>query len=402
MRCEPVKILVLHRFPDTLVGYRALIDHDIDDVTYLSAPSRRASLPSGVRAQILERQDSSGNPEDDADQILRLLSGKPRPDRVVALSEYDLMTAALLRQAWHIPGPTPDQTRLVTDKIAMKAAVSAAGIRRPGYLATPFMEEPSWHGPTVLKPRSGASSSGVRVFDTPQAAMKQAQPDEEIEEWVAGDILHIDGVIAPGLGLIGLQASRYLGTCLAYVSGEPLGSVQVDGPSDLAEWTSRCLAAVGLESGPFHLEAIESPHGLTFLEIGARVGGADVTTAHRLTTGVDLAASHVNLLLDRPPVLDRNHVPAQGARHGWFIMPGHHLASTHCLVTGSDLIRRDPLVYRWSERGPEEPVSQVVTYADTDVAVAGVLGPGTSTDLDRVLREIFAQVRVQPRTEDTP
>ncbi|MGW3266252.1 ATP-grasp domain-containing protein [Streptomyces sp. NPDC001056] len=394
-------ILVMHRVPDSFVRYAENLDHTAHQVTYVSTPERLATLPAGVPARRIERPGTG----DTAAEVLAAVSGLPRPDLVVALSEYDLLPAAQVREALDVPGPRVADVLPTRDKVVMKAAVAAAGLRVPRYapLARALASGVDWTGRSVLKPLAGASSEGITTYPTPDAALTAVRDGSvrvdvdgfEIEEFVEGPILHIDGAVAAGRPLA-VQASRYLGTCLGYAEGAPLGSVQTDTPPATVDFTLACLRAVGITDGPFHLEAIETADGPVFLEVGARVGGADVADTFELATGVHLASAQLRLLAGE--TLDGPAAPAAGpdARYGWFVVPGHTLGSAYCRIEGEKPFRENPVVRRWVQRAPHEPVKAAITYADADIPLAGVVGPAPTAVLERFLTELFASVTVEP------
>ncbi|MDT9687040.1 ATP-grasp domain-containing protein [Streptomyces sp. P9(2023)] len=402
-----LRILVLHRIPDSFVRYAENIDHDAHDVTYVSAVDRTATLPADVKARRLERPGIG----DTVAEVLASVAGLPTPDVVIALSEYDLIPAARIREALGVPGPRPDDVLPARDKVVMKAAVAAAGLRTPRY--APLLKALSqgadalpWSGRTVLKPVAGASSEGVTTYSTAAAALDAVRGAEpgidigslEVEEFVTGPIIHVDGLVAAGEPIV-VQASRYVGTCLGYAEGRPLGSVQIDTPPETVDWTLACLRAVGIHDGPFHLEAIETDEGPVFLEVGARVGGADVVDTFALATGVHMPSAQVRLIVDGAAERPEVRTPEPDERYGWFVVPGHTLGSRYCRITGEEPFRQDPVVQRWVQRGADEPIKTTITYADADVPVAGVVGPAPAAVLERFLTEFFASVRVEP-TED--
>jgi len=399
-----MRILVMHRVPDSFVHYAKNIDHTRHDVTYVSAPDRLATLPADVPARRLQRPGTG----DTAAEVLAAVAGLPRPDLLIALSEYDLLPAARVREALGVPGPVEREVLPVRDKVVMKTAVAGAGLRVPRFsgLAAAVRDGASpvpWHGRTVLKPRAGASSEGISTFPTPAAALDAVRSgatpvplDEyEIEEFVEGPIIHVDGLLAAGQFVV-VQSSQYVGTCLGYAEGSPLGSVQADTDSAVTDWALRCLKAVGIEGGPFHLEAINAADGLVFLEVGARVGGADVVNAFELATGVHMPSIEVQLLVGEMPATSLGRLPEPDRRYGWFVFPGHTIGTGSCLVSGTEPFRSDPIVRRWVQRQPGEPIKQAITYADSDVPLAGIIGPGTTDALERFLTVMFESVRVEP------
>ncbi|MDQ2958092.1 MAG: ATP-grasp domain-containing protein [Actinomycetota bacterium] len=399
-------ILVLHRVPDSLVHYADNLDHTAHEVTYVGVPERLHSTPQDVPCRRIERPGTG----DTATEVLAAVADLPVPDRVIALSEYDLLAAGQVREALGLPGPHEAEVLPSRDKVLMKAAVERAGLRVPRFMALPDAlsggaETVPWSGKTVLKPRSGASSEGVRSFASVVELLDHAGRDAlalqdyEIEEFVEGPIIHVDGLVADGEA-VAVLASRYVGTCLGYAEGKPLGSVQIATTAPVVDWTLSCLRAVGIDTGPFHLEAIESADGLVFLEVGARFGGADVVDTFELATGVRMPSSQLRLLVEgsdaRPAVR-----PAQPDEcYGWFVWPGHALNSTLCRIGGEQSFREDPLVWRWAQRRHGEPLTQLITYADADVPLAGIVGPASSRDLEQFLCELFQTVRVDPAEPD--
>ncbi|GAA3753364.1 ATP-grasp domain-containing protein [Salinactinospora qingdaonensis] len=402
-------ILVLHRVPDSFVHYAENIDHDEHSVTYVSVGERMATLPADVPARRIERPGTG----DTAAEVLDAVRGLPKPDRVIALSEYDLLPAARVREALGVPGDHEKDVLPARDKVVMKSAVARAGLRAPRFAPLPeaFTEgadSVAWKGATVLKPLAGASSEGVRTFSTVAEALEAMGGQEhatdregfEIEEFVEGPIIHVDGLVVGG-ELVTVQASRYVGTCLGYAEGRPMGSMQIDTSPEVVGWTRDCLRAVGITDGPFHLEGIETTEGLVFMEVGARFGGADVVDSFELATGVHLPSAQVRLLLDGEGALPSARVPAPHERFGWFVVPGHTLGATYCRVDGVADFRDDPIVRRWVQRAPDEPIKETITYADTDVPLAGVLGPAPAPVLERFLTDLFASVRVEPAPAPT-
>ncbi|MCD0453396.1 hypothetical protein LO762_30070 [Actinocorallia sp. API 0066] len=401
-----MRVLVMHRIPDSFAHYARNIDHDLHEVTYVSAPDRAATLPTGVRATFLDRPGTG----DTADEVLAAVAGLPAPDVLVAMSEYDLLAAGRVRDALGVPGPGEADVLPVRDKVLMKAAAEAGGLRTPRYLplGDALAGGPSsvpWKGRTVLKPLSGASSEGVSDYPDVASALEAGRAVDaaghEIEEFVDGPIVHLDGLMHGGeLGVV--VTSKYVGTCLRYAAlGEPLGSVQIATPPPLAAWATRALRAVGIHDGPFHLEVILAAEGPVFLEVGARVGGADIVDAVELATGVHLQSAQVRQLVGSPLGSGPSRDPGPGPdeRYAFFMFPGHTLGSRHCRITGEDPFRASPLVHRWVQRTPDEPIKDTITYADSDIPVAGVLGPATADELTDFMLAMFTTIKIHPAPE---
>lgn len=400
-----MRILVLHRITNSLIRYPEGIDHEQHDVTYVGTAERLTTLPADLRARRIERPGTGATEV----EVVAAVGDGPRPDLVIAMSEYDLLAAARVREALGVPGDLEIDVLLIRDKVAMKAAVEQAGLRVPRFLplATALSDPTAvgWAGPTILKPVDGASSQDVSAFDTVAAALDAVRrgglpagaevESFEIEEFVTGPIIHVDGLVLDGRA-VAVQASRYVGTCLGYAEGSPLGSVQVETPPELVDWTLRCLAAVSLRTSLFHLESIETPDGVVFLEVAGRFGGADVVDTFELATGIHLPSTQLRILTGGGAAVPEVATPAPDARYGWFVWPGHRLDSDFCEVSGGEQLRSGPLARRWVQRAPDEQIKRALSYSDTDVPLAGVVGPAPAPVLTAFLREIFASVQVRP------
>ncbi|MFY1633687.1 ATP-grasp domain-containing protein [Solwaraspora sp. WMMB335] len=399
-----MRILVLHSLSDSFAGYSANIDHFQHEVTYVGTADRLTTVPHSVPLRAIERSGSG----DTAQEVLSAVAGRPAPDVVLALSEFDLIPAAHIRESLGVPGPTVREVLPSRDKVVMKSAVAAAGVRVPRFMSLASAvrcgaSSLPWTGSTVVKPVAGASSAGVVTFPSPGTALEAVSEagssgqveDWEIEEFVDGRVLHIDGLMAGGT-LAVIQASRYVGTCLGYAYGAPLGSIQTETGGALADWSLSCLKAVGIIDGPFHLEAIESSDGLVFLEVAARCGSGGTMDTFELATGVRLPGAAIRLAVEGASALPPPRLPEAEERFGWFTFPGHTLGTPYCRISGLDEFRDGPLIRRWVERRNAKPLRPTISYAFAHVPLGGLIGPGSTESLERYLTDLFESVRVLP------
>jgi biotin carboxylase len=130
-------------------------------------------------------------------------------DRIVALDDYDVETAADLREHMRLPGMGASQARFFRDKLAMRTRAAEGGVPVPAF--TPvlnydrlraFMADvpPPW----VLKPRSEASSMGIKkIHDSEELwrtldVLGDRQSYYVLERFVPGDVYHVDSVVWGG------------------------------------------------------------------------------------------------------------------------------------------------------------------------------------------------------------
>ena len=95
-----------------------------------------------------------------------------RIDRIVALDEFDLEVAALLREHMRLPGMGESLNRNFRDKLAMRVSAKQKGVPVPEF--TGVFNYDDLHiflrnvpGPWLLKPRTNASAIGIRKIESP-------------------------------------------------------------------------------------------------------------------------------------------------------------------------------------------------------------------------------------------
>ncbi|MEU2063703.1 ATP-grasp domain-containing protein [Streptomyces sp. NPDC013455] len=414
-----MRILILHRVPYPKIEYHRGIDHDRHDVTYFGTAGALATLPDGLRCARVERPGTAA-PYDEAVAWLDGLAEPPRFDRIISMSEYELLDAARLRERLGVPGAPVERVLLSRDKVLMKQAVEKAGLRVPRFLPlTEFLAadgKAGWTGPTVLKPHRGASSVDVVVFGSAEEAytsvsgrrsgvaeldgeaQAEAAGDFEVEEFVSGPVLHFDGLVENGR-VLALTASEYLGTCLAYAQGLPMGSFQIDLADGIAAWVDEVLRAVRIEEGSFHLEGIRDDGGtgeLVFLEVGNRVGGADVAATFELRTGVHLPSWELRVLLGEEVAGRLPAAPPDAGYYGWFVHPGHHLApGTFEGFDGAEPFRTDPRALTWQELAPGAPLPGHVTYGAYETPLAGIAATASPEETRDFMAGLFQALRLR-------
>lgn len=247
-----------------------------------------------------------------ADDILR----SAQSCQLFAYAEVDILRAARLRERHGLRGQRPASAIACRDKLTMKAHVAAAGLSVPvfatardGLDVADFVAE---HGyPVVLKPTDGSGSvdtSIVRTHEDVKRAVRRfpARP-MEVERFVEGQMLHIDGLFADG-AIVYAYVSRYVNSCLSWMTNEFVGShALVEG--DPLRVRAEAFAGEVIASLPdmgvaaFHLEIFHTPADeFVFCEIASRTGGGLIARALELTSGRHPTRDWVRLLAGLPPV----------------------------------------------------------------------------------------------------
>ncbi len=243
-------------------------------------------------------------PAEDIRKGAAYLARSERLDRIVALDDFDVETAAMLREYLHVPGMGETTGRAFRDKLAMRSRARAAQIPCPDFVHPVNHDAISeWTvrvpAPWVLKPRSQAAAIGIKKIGSNDElwrlleALGDARPDYVLEQFVPGDVYHVDSLVF-GRKVVFASASRYATPPMA-VAHEGGIFVTRTLPDDdetavaLKQLNARVLDSFGLQRGVSHTEFIRARDGqINFLETSARVGGAYIVDVVEAATGVNL------------------------------------------------------------------------------------------------------------------
>lgn len=238
---------------------------------------------------------------------------RSRPvDRIVALDDYDVEVAAMLREHLRVGGMGESTARYFRDKLAMRERASARGVRVPDFVHVlnhervgEFLRDVP--GPWLLKPRSEAGSVGIKTFEREGDAWAaiEALGDQQsyhlLERMVAGDVYHVDSIVDER-EILFAEAHRYRRPLLGVVQkGGIFGSRTVPRGSpeatELLAFHREVIAALGMVRGVAHTEFIRGRDDgkFYFLESGARVGGAHIADLVEASTGINLWAEWARL-----------------------------------------------------------------------------------------------------------
>jgi biotin carboxylase len=243
--------------------------------------------------------------------LAAFISRQGKIDRVVALEEFDVVTAALMREHLCLDGLSSSRAKSFRDKMAMAVAAKKGGVDVPPFvpLINPdeircFMEcvSPPW----IIKPRSDVSAIGIRKVDTSQEVwgiveeMNQRENLRErasyylLAQFIAGEVFHVDSIVSEGkVAFAGVNRYGRPPMEVAHLGGAYISHTIAHGSEDqkrLLEANRKVIKALGLERGATHAEFIKGNQDgrFHFLEIAARVGGAYIAEVLEAASGINL------------------------------------------------------------------------------------------------------------------
>jgi hypothetical protein len=236
---------------------------------------------------------------------LAALMRNKKIDRVVALDDFDVEKAALVREHFRIPGMGQTTARYFRDKLAMRIQARDTGIAVPPFSSlfndvdiTEYLQRIS--PPWVIKPRSEASAAGIKKVHSFQEAWDKVHSlgDERhnflIEQFKPGDVYHVDSLTL-NAKVIFTRCSQYLNTPFEVSHGGGIfRSVTVEHESEedaaLKKMNEDVMRSFGMKSSASHTEMIKCCEDgkFYFLETASRVGGANLAEMVEFSSGINL------------------------------------------------------------------------------------------------------------------
>jgi len=236
---------------------------------------------------------------------LAFLMRQIKIDRIVALDDFDVEKAALLREHFRIPGMGQTTAHYFRDKLAMRIKAQESGIKVPAFSSlfnndriNQFLDTiPS---PWLIKPRSEASASGIKKVDSKDEAWKLIEElgNERhlflIEQFKPGKVFHVDSLSEDGEFRF-CRVSEYLSPPFDVAHGGGIFRSVIcdfDGKDDkaLQALNKQVMNAFGMQYSASHTEFIQCHEDgeYYFLETASRVGGAHLADMIEASSGINL------------------------------------------------------------------------------------------------------------------
>ncbi|MDC9597412.1 ATP-grasp domain-containing protein [Xenorhabdus sp. XENO-2] len=235
--------------------------------------------------------------------ILKLVKEK-HIDRIVSVTEIDVLRAAHVRKKIGLVGQNEMSALAYRNKWVMKSLLRKNGIPVAKMLQVTdrqsvekFANE--WGFPIVIKPVDGGGSVGVQIIhDAAQlqninfASLKQGYI---VEEWIEGEFFTIDGLMRNG-EMLHCWPSHTTANFSAVSGNSALLSWMLLPDNPLTMQLSALMSKVIMSLPPtpdttaFHAEAFfcEKTHRLVLCEIACRPGGAGHVPVYEMAFGLNL------------------------------------------------------------------------------------------------------------------
>ena len=278
-----------------------------------------------------------------------------QPDGIMTLAtDMPMRGVAKVSERLGLHSISYDTAVKATDKFEMIQAFKAHDVASPWFFTVDSLDElkvleNQLSYPCIMKPTDNAGSHGVVLahgfedllesYEYSHASARQGRVI--IEEYLQGDEVSVEVMVVDGKVHI-LQITDKLTT------GAPqfveMGHSQpsrhpLETQNAIKDLADQACKAVGINQGPAHVEMMVTKHGPVMIELGARMGGDNITTALvPLSTGIDMVKATIEVALGNPPDIEPKCYCGSAIRY--FDAPEGIIAS----ITGVEEARHIPNV----------------------------------------------------------
>jgi formate-dependent phosphoribosylglycinamide formyltransferase (GAR transformylase) len=379
---------------------------DEHEITVLYEPGhRRRAVELANQVQRMCAVDSYRRVESLWSALHHLMPMDP-VDAVVTTTEWAVVATSVLGHLTGARAIPPEQALACRDKGVQKERWNAAGIPTATWhvLCNGIPSEAeaaeilAWSGldfPFVVKPLAEGASKSVSVVRNVRELVAEARGIEGgralLEQFVSGKEWHFDGVVDNG-ELYAFMVSQYSEPLLCTKHGKPIRSIALtpalnrETYAAAADLTKRCLGALGLRRGVFHLEAFGSPDAFIPSELACRPGGGIVGVMSERVIGVDLYAASAR-------VVTGDHIPRLPQEvemtHGWTILPT--VPGRVNTVDAEEIMKVSGVDTVFMRLEPGRPMRDMADASTTGVGSAAVVGRSPA-DCQRSIDEVVSVV----------
>lgn len=253
----------------------------------------------------------------DEDAILAA-SEDYQPDGIMTLAtDMPMRGVAKTSDKLHLHSINYETAVKATDKYDMIKAFKAHNVPSPWYFVVDTLVdlkalETEISFPCIIKPTDNAGSHGVAKIYSFQELLENYEYAHScsrhgkviVEEFLDGPEVSVEVMVINGKVNI-LQITDKITTEAPHFV--EMGHTQ---PSRLPEQTKEAIRevataaclAVGIDKGPAHVEMKVTKRGPVMIELGARMGGDNITThLVPLSTGIDMVGSTIKVALGEEP-----------------------------------------------------------------------------------------------------
>lgn len=248
-------------------------------------------------------------------------------DGIMTLAtDMPMQSVAVVAKELGLVGISEDTALKATNKAYMRDALKSAGVPIPMYFkvhtkdeyikAVQAVRDEGYK--VIVKPADNSGSKGINLLNdyNPESLAKAYEYSEEnsrsgelmVEEFMEGQEVSVETLAIDGEVHV-IQITDKLTTGAPYFveMGHNQPSVlPAETKNRIAEVAIAANKAIGIENGPSHTEIKVTKDGPKIVELGARLGGDNITThLVPLSTGVNMVEACIRIALGEKPDINR-------------------------------------------------------------------------------------------------
>lgn len=241
-----------------------------------------------------------------------------QPDGIMTLAtDMPMRGVSKVSDKLHLHSINYQTAVKATDKYDMIKAFKEYSVSSPWYFVVDTLEELKAHEndvkfPCIIKPTDNAGSHGVakvhgfqELLDNYEYAHQNSRHGKVIvEEYLEGPEVSVEVMVVDGkvnilqiTDKITTEAPHFVELGHTQPSQLPLASQEA-----IRDVTIAACNAIGIDKGPAHVEMKVTQRGPVMIELGARMGGDNITThLVPLSTGIDMVGCTIKVALGEQP-----------------------------------------------------------------------------------------------------
>lgn len=260
---------------------------------------------------------------------------KYKIDGIMTLAtDMPMRAVAAVSTEMNLVGIDADTALKATNKAEMRKALQLGGVPIPKYFKVTNKCEylnaaKQFNVPFIVKPADSSGSRGIFEVvditdeDLVNKAYEYCHPysrsgDVVVEEYMNGPEVSVETLSVDGVCHV-IQITDKLTTGVPFFveMGHNQPSLLTNEIKERIAFTAiEAIKAIGIKNGPAHTEIIVTKEGPKIVELGARLGGDNITThLVPLSTGINMVECSIKIALGEKPNLEKQFDKGSAIRY---------------------------------------------------------------------------------------
>ena len=328
-----------------------------------------------------------------------------RPDGIMTLAtDMPMRGVAKASEILGLHSISYETAVMATDKFDMIKAFKRHGVPSPWYYTVDSIDglmalERRLSYPCIMKPTDNAGSHGVicaRSFEDLIDYFEYSHNCSRrgnviIEEYLSGPEISVEVMVVDGVAhVLQITDKRTTGVPFFVEMGHTQPTrFTPDVCESIKEVAAAACHAVGIDNGPAHVEMKVSPRGPMMIELGARMGGDNITThLVPLSTGIDMVKATIDVALGNKPDITPKFKCGSAIRY--FVAPYGKIKS----ITGIEKAEAIPGVKQITFTKQVGESSTPIQSSNDRVGFV-IAQAATAADAVKICRKAFSLVKIE-------